>query len=611
MLSKQETERRECIEKLNRENDTHTTQKENTKYICDVMSRVFQPAYENGNIILGDELLHDVEMFDDFNYETGQSVFVKLDKTTLVGGSYLLKQIVSTPIFDVQILEKRVALLKELQKNESFKKIGTHLNTIKAFEKDVFWLYSIRDQEELQTLLQMVYFKSWVFKTLNSSNMALYSYNIHRIIISPLIGILSPLIYIILPYLIIRLKFGFNMGIVTYIRLMVEMLSSFEFNTAGALRLVYMLFTIIFYFQGLFTSFEVSRSCYKVSSIITSKIGSVKSFQEGVDSMKKLYPIDKLIEFLPLKMSVPNSITQQNATSNQCPLNFSLFKNFGESLRCYNTIGNKDGKLDNIDHMFAESWIYDTMLSIITLVENPGYCFPSYIPSNVSNVQVKLDVVGIWHPFLNHSTVVKNDIELGYNNMLLTGPNAGGKSTVLKAVLLTALMSQTICIAPAHSVIMTPFAYINSQINVPDSKGHASLFQAEMFRVKRQFDVLKRKEYIGKPCLLICDEMFSSTNPVEGIAGSYAIATYMAKLTNLISVISTHYIYLTKLQKKCKRFKNYKVEVVIDANTITYPYVLLPGVSRQYVALELMKQHGFDPELMDLAISIKNKLTCI
>jgi DNA mismatch repair ATPase MutS len=104
------------------------------------------------------------------------------------------------------------------------------------------------------------------------------------------------------------------------------------------------------------------------------------------------------------------------------------------------------------------------------------------------------------------------------------------------------------------------------------------------------------------------DEIFNSTNPVEGISAAYAIVKKISEYTNCILIFTTHYVYLTKLAKT-NRFINYKMNVIIENNIINFPYKLVKGFSKQYIALELLKQNGFDEKIINDAIEIKNKLS--
>ena len=91
---------------------------------------------------------------------------------------------------------------------------------------------------------------------------------------------------------------------------------------------------------------------------------------------------------------------------------------------------------------------------------------------------------GILKTNIDESKIVKNDIILdNKNNILITGPNAGGKSTFIKSIAINILLSQTICLSYCDKIELTPYYYIASQMNIVDNKGYESLFEAEMNRI--------------------------------------------------------------------------------------------------------------------------------
>jgi len=206
--------------------------------------------------------------------------------------------------------------------------------------------------------------------------------------------------------------------------------------------------------------------------------------------------------------------------------------------------------------------------------------------------------------------VVSNNIILGNStaqNACITGPNAGGKSTFIKSLCLGILFSQTLTIAPAKLFKFTPFSKIDTYLNIPDCKGKESLFEAEMTRSLNYINSIReldKKEF----SFVIMDEIFSSTNPEEGIAGAYAIAKNISSYSNNISIITSHYTYLSKLEQT-SRFKNYHIPIERDVNNnIVYKYKLLPGVSNQFIALELLESKGFDKDIVLEAKQVCNHL---
>ena len=166
------------------------------------------------------------------------------------------------------------------------------------------------------------------------------------------------------------------------------------------------------------------------------------------------------------------------------------------------------------------------------------------------------------------------------------------------------MFSQTICIVPASNFVLTPFTLINTYLNIPDCKGKESLFEAEMNRVFRHLNQvrgLRGSEY----AFGVMDEIFNSTNPEEGVSGAYVIGKKLAKYKNSICLITTHFNYITKLEKETGAYRNFHFPINRnESNDILYNYQLKSGISQQYIALELLKQRGFDNELIEEASKI-------
>ena len=81
-------------------------------------------------------------------------------------------------------------------------------------------------------------------------------------------------------------------------------------------------------------------------------------------------------------------------------------------------------------------------------------------------------------------------------NIILTGPNAAGKTTLLKSSIINLLFIQQIGYGYFKSAEVTPFDYIHSYINIPDTSSRDSLFQAEARRCKEIINVVKENAQI-------------------------------------------------------------------------------------------------------------------
>ena len=80
-----------------------------------------------------------------------------------------------------------------------------------------------------------------------------------------------------------------------------------------------------------------------------------------------------------------------------------------------------------------------------------------------------------------------------------------------------------------NNATINPYKYIHCYLNIPDTSGRDSLFQAEARRCKEILDsVVNNKERH----FCIFDEIYSGTNPYEAISGAYAYLTYLSKYGN-------------------------------------------------------------------------------
>lgn len=133
-------------------------------------------------------------------------------------------------------------------------------------------------------------------------------------------------------------------------------------------------------------------------------------------------------------------------------------------------------------------------------------------------------------------------IENSCQHMLLTGPNASGKSTFMRSLMYSIWLAQTFGIAPASFVSMTPFHFIYSlkKDNENTAKG-LSTHKAQLMLVKNLLEKLNKFQLEKKFCFVSCDEIFNGTNYKDATADTLAVAdTISQNLKNTIAVIASH-----------------------------------------------------------------------
>ncbi len=271
----------------------------------------------------------------------------------------------------------------------------------------------------------------------------------------------------------------------------------------------------------------------------------------------------------------------------------SYFSHDGNILVAYKHMQAAKGELAKAMQLFGE---LDACLSVAKLYkkfaqERVHYCFVDFVEQDKPYVALK----NFWNPIVDPQVVVTNDIELGAAGkaraMIVTGANTGGKSTILKAILINLLFAQTFGIAPAEHATMTPFAYLGSSMNINDDTASGfSLYQAEVNRATMLLQAvrqLKEKQF----GFLVVDELFRGTSPEQAEKGSYECVREILAQENAMLVFATHFAQLTtQLEKETKgACKNYKVEIRKDAQgNIIRPFKLEEGVNSTHIAGDIL-----------------------
>ncbi len=217
------------------------------------------------------------------------------------------------------------------------------------------------------------------------------------------------------------------------------------------------------------------------------------------------------------------------------------------------------------------------------------------------NPEKGIHLLKVRHPiiFLTKEDVVSNDIILSppTRTILVTGPNAGGKTVILKTVGLFALMVRAGLPLPTEEGSNLPFfdyifSDIGDQQNLHEDR---STFSGHILRVKDFISNLKPLT------LALLDELFIATDPQEGSALAQAYLEHLSD-TGCLSLATTHFLSLKSLAHKDPRFQN--ASLGFNPKTLAPTYRLtidLPGLSN---ALYIAERFGLPPEIINRAHSL-------
>ncbi len=204
-----------------------------------------------------------------------------------------------------------------------------------------------------------------------------------------------------------------------------------------------------------------------------------------------------------------------------------------------------------------------------------------------------LQVEELYHPLLKDP--VKNSVKVT-RGMLLTGSNASGKSTFLRAVATAGVLSQTIHTCPASRYEAPVFRIYSSMALKDDLTGGDSYYMVEIKSIKRILDQVMKDD--ARPVLCFVDEVLRGTNTVERIAASTQIMKMLSRRRTLCFA-ATHDVELTKLLET--EYDNYHFEEKIEEEDIFFPYLLVKGPATSRNAIALLKMLGYDRGIIEEA----------
>ncbi len=597
---------------------------------------------DNQKVMLNDYVFQDIELLSDHFGNEEKSIFHILNKCETQSGKIVLKELILNPICDTKILTKRQDFIKSLYSHND--KINVMIKNIKKYEKEMLWFYNEKNMHHIDMMNDLIYFNYDfipfidVNGILNNNEKALLLTNIYKIFVAPSLTIITPLMTLITP-IILFFWFQRKTGIKLNFSLLYQIFMKVAFGS-DSFQLLFKnptkavlanMFTkglyVFLYFQNIYYSIQNSKNTLKIINVIHEKLNIMSSYVKHVNfliqytkanNLKNNYDatiqlsLDNCINYIQKYHELFNHSIFESAPS--------LFNNKGKILYTYRYF-NKI-KSDFI-HLFHYVGMFDAYNSLATLLLNHNeskftndhkwsnhytpYVFTKY--RDINAITPYVDFKELWHPYLNVNPIV-NSLNVKNNHILITGPNAAGKSTFIKSVIVNILLSQTLGIASASDFEITPFKMIETYLQIPDSKGHASLFEAEMLRSKHYIDKLKKMKE-NEFSFIVLDEIFSSTNYIEGFSGAYAILKKISSFSNTLSMTTTHYSDLEYLEKDTNgKVKNYHFEILRNPRNddIVFNYKLKSGVSREYIALELLCSNGFDKDLIDDALTMSKRI---
>jgi DNA mismatch repair ATPase MutS len=199
---------------------------------------------------------------------------------------------------------------------------------------------------------------------------------------------------------------------------------------------------------------------------------------------------------------------------------------------------------------------------------------------------------GLGHPLLPRARCVRNDLSLGdgVRVLIVSGSNMAGKSTLLRAAGVNAVLALAGATVRARRLRLSPLA-VGATLRVQDSlQAGKSRFYAEVLRVRRLLGMARGEP----PLLFLLDELFQGTSSTDRRAGAEAVVRQLAG-AGAIGLVTTHDLALTEIAERLGgQAANVHFEDAFADGEITFDYRMRPGVVRHTNGLALLRAVGIE-----------------
>ena len=499
------------------------------------------------------------------------------NKPISIGGSIIINHLIKNPINNKQLLIDRQKV--------SFEILDYHLKILKDNEKDLLWILNLKKEIDENSSIKLLFPYLYYLNNLNNHRSFLDIYHIYKIIFVPISCFIYPISIIVAPFFYIKKQLNLNMSICQYLKIFYHMIKMMIKPTGhykkDLFKFVSFLVYVFIYIYSIYQTFVVSYIIYKMREKLLAKMKGL------VDFIKTSILIIRSSNnsWIPFYLyDIPKNLHLDELEK----LNYDLSTIF--------KLWMNDNLKDKILNILKIIYTLDAINIITKLKKDRYWCLPNY--SNETKI------LAIRNPILKIQQ--SNPVSLE-KNIIITGVNAGGKTTYVKSIASNIILSQCFGIINALKGDMIIYDALISIMRIKDEVGVSSYFEAETSYCNKMIEIADELSKNGKRGVFILDEPMHSTPPLEAISVAYSITKYLGNLKGIRLIITTHFHKLIELEKN-NNFINLSVSATKINDKYVFDYKIKRGGSRQTIAIELLEKHKLKEEIINSAIEIKNKL---
>lgn len=451
------------------------------------------------------------------------------------------------------LLERQKVLFDYKEKESSIHSLHTSLfQEVQAIEPILKTIVGPSSLER-ESMEQILFSKNPHLQILNTIPFLLLCVSLWKQFIVPFLAVCMPIFFFIIPFFTMKYYYNLPIDVGQYTKIFCVTLGiPASFEHLQWKQTVQMLFTSISIGQSIYQPIQTS---FHIQSID-------KELQEKTKALLKLKSIFE--QLYPEKAELLEDFSDEDS-----------YRSFASGW-------------DFPYRIQLALWMIGDMEVIHRIALHPSL-------QRVSFHQKKfVKMVQLVNPLLDTATPISYQLTPKRSHCLMTGPNGGGKSTVLRCILLNLVFAQTlgVCFGTSTGTYsLHPFDWIQSGLQLQDLPGQLSMFEREVQFASQALH--RARKYPGQRGLVLFDELFHSTNPPDGERTARIFLEQVWSFKHMSSFISTHVFSLAEsspshIQKLCvpASFKDGKFQ---------FTYSLHHGICKVSSVDLVLKKRGFFP----------------
>lgn len=538
--------------------------------------------------------INDLELLTNASHD---SLYKYVFKPTTIFGEKTMHQWSKYYTADTTFLKESQQLLKN---KATFQEINAEtqlkVNTIWADIKNKTSDFAEKYNYLEWTKLSMLNYNSKFLQCLSMYNMT-----------APIFSLMLPIFFLIVPLFILKMR-GLPISIEKYFELLKIVFKKhqlgqiFDLSSISFEKMVYVIGSAVFYVIQIYQNVMSCHRFYRNMKTIHEQLFTIRDYLsntiENMDVLENQCAGLKTYEPFIANMNNHRAVCEfmLNEIGQIYPnkVNIKKIMQIGHTMKCFYQLYNHSQFHETLEYSFGLAGYIDNLNGFRNNIalKNVGICTFKKSVTKFKNA---------YFPSLMDEKPVKNSYKLD-KHLLITGPNAAGKTTLLKTTIFNVILSQQLGYGFYKKANVFTYDMIHCYINIPDTSSRDSLFQAEAKRCKDILDNIDSGATFSKKVRHFCvfDELYSGTNPYEAISSAYAFLKYLHKYENVNFVLTTHFLDLCRRLEKEKQMHNYHMKIETENGDFTYTYKMEKGISYIKGGIKVLKDLDYPDEIIKI-----------